>query len=389
MDFPDIVKQKSIRKASLTHPELSQSLRVTDVVLKKDVMLHFPYHSFNPVIDLLRESAMDPDVVSIKITAYRLAPASKVINALINAARNGKQVTVMLEVKARFDEEANLEWKDVLEQEGITVLYGIQNMKVHAKVCVIKKREKNKTLQYGFVSTGNLHEKTARVYGDHCLLTSNRNVMADINKIFQFLEYPEKGYGPLERCNTLMVSPISMRTGIEGLINHEIKQAKAGKKAAITIKLNSLSDVSLIKKLNDAAVAGVTINMIVRGIFCALVDHKKFNTKPRAISIVDEYLEHARVMIFHNGGNEKVFISSADWMVRNIDHRIEAAVPILDKSIQAELQDIIHIQLQDNVKARVLDSDLLNNYVPSGSKKKLRSQIETYLYLQQKTNTKK
>ena len=389
MDFPDIVKQKSIRKASLTHPELSRSLRVTDVVLKKDVMLHFPYHSFNPVIDLLRESAMDPDVVSIKITAYRLAPASKVINALINAARNGKQVTVMLEVKARFDEEANLEWKDVLEQEGITVLYGIQNMKVHAKICVIKKREKNKTLQYGFVSTGNLHEKTARVYGDHCLLTSNRNVMADINKIFQFLEYPEKGYGPLERCNTLMVSPISMRTGIEGLINHEIKQAKAGKKAAITIKLNSLSDVSLIKKLNDAAVAGVTINMIVRGIFCALVDHKKFNTKPRAISIVDEYLEHARVMIFHNGGNEKVFISSADWMVRNIDHRIEAAVPILDKSIQAELQDIIHIQLQDNVKARVLDSDLLNNYVPSGPKKKLRSQIETYLYLQQKTNTKK
>ena len=389
MDFPDIVKQKSIRKASLTHPELSRSLRVTDVVLKKDVMLHFPYHSFNPVIDLLRESAMDPDVVSIKITAYRLAPASKVINALINAARNGKQVTVMLEVKARFDEEANLEWKDVLEQEGITVLYGIQNMKVHAKICVIKKREKNKTLQYGFVSTGNLHEKTARVYGDHCLLTSNRNVMADINKIFQFLEYPEKGYGPLERCNTLMVSPISMRTGIEGLINHEIKQAKAGKKAAITIKLNSLSDVSLIKKLNDAAVAGVTINMIVRGIFCALVDHKKFNTKPRAISIVDEYLEHARVMIFHNGGNEKVFISSADWMVRNIDHRIEAAVPILDKSIQAELQDIIHIQLQDNVKARVLDSDLLNNYVPSGSKKRLRSQIETYLYLQQKTNTKK
>ena len=389
MDFPDIVKQKSIRKASLTHPELSRTLRVTDVVLQKDVMLHFPYHSFNPVIDLLRESAMDPDVLSIKITAYRLAPNSKVINALINAARNGKQVTVMLEVKARFDEEANLEWKDILEQEGITVLYGIQNMKVHAKVCVIKKRAKNKTLQYGFVSTGNLHEKTARVYGDHCLLTSNRNIMADINKIFQFLEYPEKGYGPLERCNTLMVSPISMRTGIESLINHEIKQAKAGKKAAITIKLNALSDVSLIKKLNDAAVAGVTINMIVRGIFCALVDHKKFSAKPRAISIVDEYLEHARVMLFYNGGNQKVFISSADWMVRNIDHRIEAAVPIQDPAIKAELQDIIHIQLQDNIKARVLDSDLLNNYVPSGAKKKIRSQIETYLYLQQKTITKK
>jgi len=357
MDFPDLEMEKSIRKASLIHPDLVKSLRVTDVVLKKDVMLHFPYHNFNSVIDLLRESAMDPDVLSIKITAYRLAPASKVINALINAARNGKAVTVMLEVKARFDEEANLEWKDVLEQEGITVLYGIQNMKVHAKVCVIKKREKNKTVQYGFVSTGNLHEKTARVYGDHCLLTSNRNIMADINKIFQFLEHPEKGYGPLLSCKTLVVSPIS--------------------------------DVDLIKKLNDAAVAGVTINMIVRGIFCALVDHKKFNAKPRAISIVDEYLEHARVMIFSNGGKEKVYISSADWMVRNIDHRVEAAVPILDPAIKKELQDIIHIQLQDNVKARVLDSALLNNYVPLGSRKKIRSQIETYLYLQQKTNSKK
>jgi polyphosphate kinase len=262
-------------------------------------------------------------------------------------------------------------------------------MKVHAKVCVIKKREKTKTVQYGFVSTGNLHEKTARVYGDHCLLTSNRNIMADINKIFQFLEYPEKGYGPLERCKTLVVSPISMRPTILALINNEIKNAKAGKPAAITIKLNSLSDVDLIKKLNDAAIAGVTINMIVRGIFCAHVDHKKFNAKPRAISIVDEYLEHARVMIFCNGGNEKVFISSADWMVRNIDHRVEAAVPILDPAIKKELQDIIHIQLQDNVKARVLDSALLNNYVPSGQRKKIRSQIETYLYLQQKTNSKK
>jgi polyphosphate kinase len=180
-----------------------------------------------------------------------------------------------------------------------------------------------------------------------------------------------------------------MRTGIESLINKEIKHAKAGNPAAITVKLNSLSDVSLIKKLNDAAVAGVTIHMIVRGIFCASMDHKKINAKPRAISIVDEYLEHARVMIFSNGGHPKVYISSADWMVRNIDHRIEAAVPILDPSIKQELQDIIHIQLQDNTKARVLDNALLNNYVPLGSKKKIRSQIETYLYLQQKTNSKK
>ena len=292
MDFPkEVFTDRESRPKPFVHPLLVQPCRIMDVIAKRDVMLHFPYHSFDSVIDLFREAAIDPAVVSIRVTLYRLAKDSRIINALINAVRNGKQVSVVIELKARFDEEANLEWKDVLEEEGITALYGIQNMKVHAKVCVIRKREKNKTVQYGFVSTGNLHEKTARVYGDHCLLTSNRNIMADINKIFQFLEHPEKGYGPLLSCKTLVVSPISMRSTIVHLINQEIKNAKAGKPAAITIKLNSLSDVDLIKKLNDAAVAGVTINMIVRGIFCALVDHKKFNAKPRAISIVDEYLE--------------------------------------------------------------------------------------------------
>ena len=386
MDFPDVFPSKgNTRRASFRHPSLENSLRVTDVVLEKDVMLHFPYHSFNAVIDLLREAAMDPYVNTIKITAYRLASNSKVINALINAVRNGKQVVVMLELRARFDEEANLEWKEVLEEEGVKVLLGVNNLKVHAKLCVIKKRIGNKTIQYGFVSTGNLNEKTAKVYGDHCLLTSNRHAMADINRIFKYLENPKTNISTLRACKTLMVCPLGMRKELTQNIDREIKNAKASKPAQIILKVNSLSDELLIGKLYEAALAGVDIQLVVRGIFCALVDNKKFKKQPFAISIVDEYLEHARVLIFHNGGKEKVYISSADWMVRNLDHRIEAAMPVLDETISRELKDIIHIQLRDNVKARILDNELSNNYVPSTGKKKIRSQIETYVYLYQKT----
>lgn len=387
MDFPDeVFATKSTRRPSFTHRELKSSMRVTDVIVKKDLMLHFPYHSFNPLIDLLREAAMDPDVISIRVTAYRLAENSKIINALINAARNGKEVVVMLELKARFDEEANLEWKTVLEEEGVKVLLGPDRMKVHAKLCVIKKRKGNKTIQYGFVSTGNLNEKTARIYGDHCLLTANRNVMADINRIFRCLEVPSAGIEHLRTCKTLMVCPVSMRKQLAALIDREIKHAKAGKPASIILKVNSLSDTLLIKKLDEAALAGVEVRMIVRSIFCAMIHGKKLKARMSAISIVDEYLEHARVMIFHNLGKEKIYISSADWMVRNLDHRIEAAIPVMDPAICAELKDIIHIQLRDNVKARILDDELSNNYVPSTGKKKVRSQIETYQYLFRKNN---
>jgi len=385
MDFPDVFKNKSNRRQPITHIALQNSMRVTDVIIKQDVMLHFPYHSFNPLIDVLREAAMDPDVRSIKITAYRLAPQSKIINALINAARNGKLVVVMLELKARFDEEANLKWKEILEEEGVKVVLGIPKLKVHAKLCIINKRVQNRTVQYGFVSTGNLNERTAKVYADHCLLTSNRNIMADINRIFKYLENWHVGNAPLRACKTLLVCPTGMRREIELLINKEIKNAKAKKQASIILKTNSLSDTRLIEKLYEAAAAGVEIKMVVRGIFCAMVENKKFKHPITAISIVDEYLEHARVMIFANGGNEKVYISSADWMVRNLDHRIEAAVPVNDPMIRQELIDIIHIQLRDNVKARVLNNELTNNYVTSASKKKVRSQIETYNYLYQKT----
>jgi len=385
MDFPDIFASKSSRRKPFTHPALQNSMRVTDVIMKQDIMLHFPYQSFNTVIDLLREAAMDPDVTSIKITAYRLAPNSKIINALINASRNGKEVIVMMELKARFDEEANLVWKEILEEEGVKVLLGVPKMKVHAKLCIIKKRTENRTIQYGFVSTGNLHERTSRVYGDHCLLTSNRNIMADINRIFHYLQNWHLGPQPLKACKTLLICPVNLRKELEANINREIKYAKSKKQAGITIKLNSLSDVHLIEKLYEAAMAGVEIKMIVRGIFCAKVENKKFKKMITAISIVDEYLEHARVIIFHNGGKQKVFISSADWMVRNLDHRIEATVPVYDPVIKQEIIDIINIQLTDNVKARILDNELANNYVTSARKKMIRSQVETYHYLYQKT----
>jgi polyphosphate kinase len=384
MDFPDVFTDVSRKIQPIPHPALQKAIRVTDVIDKQDILLHFPYHSFSAIIDLLREAAIDPDVRSIKITAYRLASDSKVVNALINAARNGKQVEVMLELKARFDEEANLEWKNVLEDEGVKVIIGIPNMKVHAKVCIIKKRRGNKTIQYGFVSTGNLNEKTANFYGDHCLLTSNRGIMADINRIFHYLENPVLHTESLVECKTLMVSPVGMRKSLIQLIEFEIREAKKGRSSGITLKLNSLSDISLVEKLNQAAQSGVKVNLIIRGIYSAKLGQKKKKTGIHAVSIVDEFLEHARVLVFYNGGNERVYISSADWMVRNLDHRIEAACPINDPELKRELQDILDIQLSDNIKARILDEDFENNYVNSHGPQKVRAQQDIYNYLLKK-----
>ncbi len=385
INFPDSVfEQKKHRKKPFIHPALRNKASITDVVMERDVLLNFPYHSFDSVIDLLREAAIDPEVTSIKITCYRLADRSKVINTLTNAVRNGKEVTVVLELRARFDEEANLEWKEELEEAGARVLLGVSNMKVHAKLCLIKKKTAKRTIHYGFVSTGNLNEKTALVYGDSCLLTSDRNIMADVNRIFNYLEQPKTRMQLLFECNTLMVSPTSMRSQLVQLINKEIKAAKSKKPASIILKLNSLSDEQLINKLYDAAKAGVEIRMIIRGIFCMFSENKKFKIPIQAISIVDEYLEHSRVMVFHNGGKEKVFISSADWMVRNLDHRVEVACPVFEKDIQQELKDILDIQLRDNIKARILDNELSNQYVNPRNTKKVRSQVETYNYLYRK-----
>ena len=388
INFPEAVfKQKSTRKKPFLHPLLKNVNRVTDVILQRDVLLSFPYHSFDSLTDLLREAAIDPDVKSIKITFYRLASRSKIINALTNAVRNGKAVTAVIELRARFDEEANLEWKEELEEAGVKVLIGVPDLKVHAKICLIKKIVKGRTVHYGFVGTCNLNEQTAKIYGDHCLLTSDRFIMADVNRIFHYLEQPKTRINFLKACKTLLVSPVNLRRQLIQLIDREIKTATSKKPAAITLKLNSLSDEILINKLYDAARAGVEINMVIRGIFCMLTENKKFKIPVHAISIIDEYLEHARVMIFYNGGKEKVFISSADWMVRNLDHRVEVACPIFEKDIQEELKDILRIQLSDNIKARKLDNDLDNQYINPRNKKKVRSQVDTYNYLYRKLST--
>lgn len=388
MDFPKSVFSELPQKVKpFIHPQLKNVARVTDVVLQNDVLLHFPYHSFDPVIDMLREAAIDPDVISIKITAYRLAQQSKVINALVNAVRNGKAVTVMLELRARFDEENNLRWKELLEEEGVKVLLGYPNEKVHAKACVIKKRSGKRMIHYGFVSTGNINEQTAKIYCDTSLLTANRNIMADVNRIFAYLEKPKVGIRDLKMCKTLVVAPSYMRRLLIALINSEIRNATLGRKAGIQLKLNSLSDEILIQKLYEAAQAGVEIQMIVRGIFCAKTDNKRFRKNIHAVSIVDEFLEHARFLVFHNNGNPKVFISSADWMVRNLDHRVEAACPILDPVLKQEIIDMIQIQLRDNVKARLLTNDLSNDFVQNKSKP-LRSQQEIFSYLIGKSVTK-
>ena len=383
MDFPNVIPSKNTRPAALIHPAFKKKDLISDVVLKKDVMLHFPYHTYDPIIDMLREAAMDDTVTSIKITAYRLASNSKVINALINAARNGKQVTVFLELKARFDEEANLEWKTVMEEEGINVLVGVPNKKVHAKLCIIQKKLGARIVKYGFISTGNLNEKTARVYADHCLLTASTSIMNEANRIFNYLENWQQGDKPIAKMRNLLISPINMRNSIIEFINNEIAFAKKGKKASIIIKLNSITDISLIEHLYKAAKENVEVHLIIRGITTLKVNNDKLNAKLNAISIVDQYLEHARVMIFHNNGNEKVYISSADWMVRNLDHRIEVAVPINDSIIKKELIEIINIQLKDNQKARILDADLLNKYVPLKGIK-YKSQEHTYNYLKGK-----
>ena len=386
MDFPDILRNTETPKErkSFQHPAFANSKRISDVLLDKDVMLTFPYHNFTPVIDLLREAAMDPDVKSIQITAYRLASNSKIANALINAARNGKAVTIIIELRARFDEENNLMWTERMELEGVKVLHGIPNKKVHAKLCIIKKRVNQKTIQYGFVSTGNFNEKTAKIYGDNLLMTSNRNVMADINKIFKLFNNPKQDlHKALDHCKMLLVCPDFMRQKIEWQIDREIAEAKAGRKAEMIIKVNSLSDKESILKIYEAAEAGVDIKLIIRGIYCA-VNSKKFKKEIQAISIVDEYLEHSRIMYFYNKGAEDVYISSADWMRRNLDYRIEAAVKITQKDLKKEIKDVLEIQLNDNVKARILDNKLRNKYVQN-DKKPFRSQIEIFKYLYSKT----
>ncbi len=362
----------------LFHPHLRSQKSIIKSIREHDILLHFPYQSFQYIVDLLREASIDPKVRGIKMTFYRAARDSNVINALINAARNGKKVTVLLEIQARFDEKANIYWIRKLREEGVKIIRTLQGYKVHSKLLLIRRKEGGKNKYYANISTGNFNESTAKVYSDDSLLTANQDIANEANMLFHTFESP---FNP-PKFKHLLVSPFQLRRNITKLINTEIKNAKAGKEAWIIIKLNNIVDEKITNKLYQASKAGVKIDIICRGI-CVLVPHiKGLSENINVISIVDKFLEHSRIMVFANDGHNKYYISSADWMVRNFDHRFEVACPIYDKLLQKEIMDILKIQLSDNVKARILNETPINKYVAHNIIKNVRSQTKTYEYLE-------
>jgi len=373
MKFPKVrpdLESKNLEP--LTHPDILPSSSILKIINKKDIFLNYPYHTFNHFIDFLREAAIDPKVDNIYITLYRTAEHSKVINALINAAKNGKKVVVLLELFARFDEEQNVEYSEVLQREGVKVIHGVSGVKVHSKLVLVERKDKG----YVYVGTGNFNEDTARIYGDFGIFTSNEQIVSDARAIFDFLINTHKHFS----CKKLMVSPYYMRKQFEELIRREIKNAQAGKKAYIYAKFNSLTDEDMINLLYKASNAGVDIRLIVRGACCLQPQLKGQSENIRVISIVDRYLEHARMAIFGNNGDEKAFIMSADWMTRNLDRRVEVGIPIADKKIKKTLRDIFDIQWSDNEKARDLAIFASNTYVEKGEEPSCRSQIVLYDY---------
>lgn len=353
-------------------------------IAERDYLLHTPYQTFSYTVKFLREAALDPKVKSIKITIYRLAKISHIASSLINAVKNGKKVTVQIELRARFDEVANINYAEQMQQEGVNLIFGVKGLKVHSKACVIERLEEGKTRRYGFISTGNFNESTARVYSDLTLFTSNQEILKEVNKVFDFFEVNYK----VSRYKHLIVSPHYTRTSLVKLITTEIENAEAGKPAGIKLKLNSLSDFALIDKLYEASRAGVKMKLIVRGICCLIPGVEGMSENIEVISIVDKYLEHPRIFIFENAGSPKVYISSADWMTRNLDYRVEISCPIYDKSIQKELIETFKICWSDNVKARILSVEQDNAYRKT-NKPALRSQFALYDYYLEKLEKEK
>jgi polyphosphate kinase len=347
------------------------------MIAKRDYLINTPYQTYDYVIHFLREAAIDPKVKEISIAVYRLAENSRIMHALINAAKNGKKVNCLVELRARFDEQNNIGWSRKLEEEGVNVIYGIDGYKVHSKICLVSRIEKDKTVYYSCLSTGNYNEKTARIYADHTLLTANKKITADVANVFKAINKSVLPKG----LKHLIVSPIDSRPAIYKHIDNEIKQAKAKKSAYMILKMNSLADEQLITKLYQASNAGVKIKMIVRGMCCLVPGVKGYSENIEVVSIVDKYLEHARVHIFCNGGDELIYLTSADFMSRNIDSRVEVGFPIYDKAIKKEIRDIIDIQLADNTKAREINSHNSNKYHKTRSEIPCRAQIDIYNYL--------
>ncbi|RXG23660.1 polyphosphate kinase 1 [Leeuwenhoekiella aequorea] len=350
-------------------------------VAEKDFLQYTPYHTFAYVIKFLREAALDPKVKTIKITIYRLAKLSHVASALINAAKNGKDVTVQIELRARFDEESNMRYANQMQDEGIKLIFGVPGLKVHSKVCVIERLEAGRLKRYGFISTGNFNGKTAKIYTDYTLFTANKQILKDLSKLFNFFDtnYIVNTY------QHLIISPHYAKNTFYRLIDNEIKKVKNGQKGYIRLKLNSISNYSIIDKLYAASEAGVKIDMIIRGVCCLIPGVKGMSENINLISIVDKFLEHPRVLIFGEEGEEKVYISSSDWMTRNLDNRVEVTCPIYDEDVKKEIIDTFTICWNDNVKAREITASQDNAY-RINDKAPLRSQFATYDYYLNKLN---
>ncbi|WP_339659267.1 polyphosphate kinase 1 [Flavobacterium frigidarium] len=385
MDFPNLGRYDLLYKKNdpLPIPGLSLEGSILEKISKKDYLLNAPYQSFSYLTKFLREAALDPKVTSIKITLYRLAKNSQIISSLINAAKNGKKVVVQIELQARFDEASNISYAEQMQTEGIELIFGIKGLKVHSKICLIERNENGKTKRYGFISTGNFNESTAKVYTDVTLFTSHQQILKDITKIFDFFDINYR----IHRYKHLIVSPHYTRTRFYKLIDREILNARAGRKSSIKLKMNSLSDFGMIDKLYEASNAGVKIQLQVRGICSLIPGIKGMSANIEAISIVDNYLEHARIYIFGNGSQTDVYISSADFMTRNLDGRVEVTCPIYDQDIKQELIDNFDIAWKGNVKARYHSSELDNKYRDSDGQPIFRAQIETYKYYQSKVDS--
>ncbi len=383
MDFPNVggahLEYKKHRPAK--RPELDEVASFLKILDERDVLLHYPYQSFSYLIRMIREAAIDPQVTSIKATLYRAAKNSQFLNALVNAAKNGKNVTVVIELQARFDEEANIKWTKRLQDEGVNVIYGVPGLKVHSKLLLInRKNEDGGKTRYACVSTGNFNEKTARLYGDYALYTTDRRITKEVNLVFKFF----RNNFNIPEYDHLLVSPHYTRDDFYALIDEEIKKAKSGREALLHFKMNSLVDEEMIEKLYEASQAGVPVKLNVRGI-CSLVSGiPGLSENIEAISIVDKFLEHARVYVFGAGEEAKIYISSADLMTRNLDNRVEVTVPIYDEEAKNEILDNLEISWQDNVKSRWHDGDYDNKYRRTGVQERIRSQVVLQRYYWEK-----
>lgn len=361
----------------LPSPEFEQHTTAFDAIRASDIMLHYPYQDFGYFTEFIRQASFDPKVSSIKLTMYRVAKHSRVISSLVDAVRNGKKVIVVVELKARFDEENNINWSRRMTEAGIHVVFGLTTLKIHSKLCLINRTERGKMVRYAHIGTGNFNEKTARIYTDMSLFTCHPELTTEVEQVFEFIEYSYRAY----QFDHLIVSPTWSRPRLIQLIQREISFVTSGRKAEIILKVNNLVDKEIIALLYQASQAGVKVSMIIRGMCSLIPGIAGLSHNIKVISVLDRFLEHSRVYVFHNGGDTDVYISSADWMTRNIDHRVEVGVPIYDLKIKQQILDILHIQLKDNVKGRHLDATQSNRYVKRGNRRNIRSQQQTYEYL--------